>query len=312
MKFSLNVFQPTARMTFDAIIECEKIGVKDVWVPTLPLGFDPTTLLGAVAAATKTIQLGTGIAIVYPKHPLALATEAFVLGELAPGRIRLGVGSSHPFIISGMYGIDFAKPVKYMREYLTVLRQMLWEGQVNFEGEFFQVHGAPMLPTIPPQIPLLLAALRKPMFKLGGELSDGIMTGWSPLSYVLSAAKPALRDSAASANRPTPPLIGSLSIIPHPDRDAAKNVAQQTLGPYLQAPSYLDMFAKAGYEIENGVIPEQMFDEMFVYGTTAQIAERIQQAAEIDIDELMLRVEPVENPFTDTLAVAAIIAQLNE
>jgi alkanesulfonate monooxygenase SsuD/methylene tetrahydromethanopterin reductase-like flavin-dependent oxidoreductase (luciferase family) len=129
---------------------------------------------------------------------------------------------------------------------------------------------------------------------------------------VLSVAQPALRDSAAAAHRPVPPLIASISIIPHPDRDAAKNIAQQTLGPYLQAPSYLDMFAKAGYQIENGVIPEQMFDEMFVYGTTEQIAERIQQAADMGFDELMVRVEPVENPFTDTLTIAAIISQLNE
>ncbi len=311
MKLSLAFFQPNAQTTLEAIVECEKQGVPEVWVPTLPLGFDPIPLLAAVAASTTTIHLGTGIAITYFKHPVAMATEAFVLGELAPGRIRLGVGSSHPFIVEETYGIDFGKPVKYMREYVTILRQMLWEGHVDFEGDYFHAHGAPFLPIKPPQIPIPLAAIRKPMLKLGGEISDGILTGWAPMSYVLKVAKPAIQDSATAANRPTPPLIASLSVIWHPDREVAKQVGQKTLELYLQLPAYSDMFAKAGYAIENGVVPDQLFDEIFVYGTPDQIAERIHQIADSGIDELLIRVEPVNNPFAEFIAVAQMLARLS-
>ena len=51
-----------------------------------------------------------------------------------------------------MFGIPFEKPHAYLREYLTVLRQLLWDGQADFAGEFFHVHNA-ALPagTTPPK-----------------------------------------------------------------------------------------------------------------------------------------------------------------
>lgn len=311
MKLSLAIFQPNAQASLESIVECEKIGVLNVWVPSMPLGFDPITLLAAAAVRTKTIQLGTGIAINYPKHPIAMATEAFVLGELAPGRIRLGLGPSHPFIIEGMYGLPFGKPVQYMREYVAILRQMLWEGHVDFDGEYFHAHGAPFLPMNPPKISLPLAGIRKAMFKLSGEIGDGVLTGWAPLPYVLAVAKPALEESASVVNRPIPPIIASLSIIPHSDRVVAKEVAQATLAPYLQASAYQDMFAQAGHFVAETGLTDALFDEIFIYGTPNQISERIEQVMSLGVDELMCRVEPVENPIVEFMTVAKIIAQLS-
>ncbi|MGF1507442.1 MAG: LLM class flavin-dependent oxidoreductase [Chloroflexi bacterium] len=310
MDMSLVVFQPTAKMTYDAIVECDKLGVQGVWVPSVPLSFDPIALISALATSTKNIQLGTGIVLVYTRHPLAMATEALAVGELAPGRIRLGLGSSHPFIIEGMYGLDFGKPVTYMKEYITVLRQMLWDGAVDFEGEYFQVHGAPMLPTTPPQTPIFLAALREPMFRLGGEMSDGILSGWAPLSYVLSIAKPAIKTSADAVNRPVPPAIASPAIIWHEDREIAKQVGQQAISMYLQAPFYIDMFAKAGYTANNGMISDDLFDDLFIYGTPNQIGDRIHEVSQSGVDGLMLKVETVENPVTEFLAVARLVAAM--
>jgi alkanesulfonate monooxygenase SsuD/methylene tetrahydromethanopterin reductase-like flavin-dependent oxidoreductase (luciferase family) len=210
-----------------------------------------------------------------------------------------------------MYGVEFGKPVQYMREYVTVLRQLLWEGQTDFDGEYFHAHGAPFMPINPPQIEIPLAGIRTAFFKLSGEIGDGILTGWSPLPYVMEVAKPAVTASAEAANRPVPPIMASLSIIPHPDRDVAKGVALNTLMPYIHAPAYQDMFAQAGYNIVEDGLTDALFDELFIYGTPPQIAERIEQSKSAGVDELMFRIEPVENPMVEFMTVAQIVGELS-
>lgn len=305
------IFQPSAKMTLEAIVGCERMGVPEIWIPSLPLDFDPLPILSAASVITENIKLGTGIAINYIKHPAAMASEVMSIAELAPGRFRLGVGSSHPFIISGMYGVPFGKPVQYMREYITVLRQLLWDGYADFDGEYFHTHGKPFLSVEPPRIPIFLAALRKPMLRLGGEVADGLVTGWSPISYLIDAL-PEIKQKATESNRQAPTLIPSLSILWHPDRAVAKQMANQALAQYLAAPAYLDLFAQAGYPIENGEVPDGLFEELFAYGTPEQIADRIQETAQRNgVDELMLKLEIGENPPAEFMGLAEIVGSLS-
>jgi alkanesulfonate monooxygenase SsuD/methylene tetrahydromethanopterin reductase-like flavin-dependent oxidoreductase (luciferase family) len=169
------IFPPPVRPVLDAITRVERAGVGTAWVPSWPVGPDGLSIVTAAAARTSSIGLASGIAITYPIHPLARANEALVAAELAPGRFRLGIGVSHKIEIEGRYGLRFGKPLAHLREYIAVLRGMLWDGHVDLDGEYYQVH-ASFPPTVtPPRPPIVLAALRKNMLRLVGEIADGAM-----------------------------------------------------------------------------------------------------------------------------------------
>src|ERR671916_150027 len=79
--------------------QAERRGVERVWTTVGGPTSDPVTAFAAAAAATGRIGLGTAVVPTYPRHPVALAAQAIALDDLAPGRVRLGVGPSHKPVI---------------------------------------------------------------------------------------------------------------------------------------------------------------------------------------------------------------------
>ncbi len=177
----------------------EVAGVRQVWMGQPPTGPDTLTVLAAAAVRTTTIRLGTAIVPTYPRHPLALAQQALALFDLAPERLRLGVGPSHLPFIEGIYGLPMPSPLAHLREYVTVLRAALWQGQVHHQGRFYQVQAS--LPRTP-RTPILISALREKSFHLAGELADGAISWMCPVPYLLEKALPALQAGAAKSGRP--------------------------------------------------------------------------------------------------------------
>ena len=85
------------------------------------------------------MRLGTSIVPVYPRHPLVMALQAATINDLGQGRLRLGVGTSHRHLMEDIYGLDMPSPLAYLREYVEVMRQGLWEGRIDYQGRFFKV-----------------------------------------------------------------------------------------------------------------------------------------------------------------------------
>ena len=122
-----------------------------------------------------------------------MAQQALAIHDLAPDRLRLGIGPSHRFIIENMYGLQHSKPLTHLREYLEVLRTALWDGKVDHHGEFFNVV-ASMSRTA--QVPVFISTLGKMAFQLAGQIADGALTWVCPISYLLDTGIPTLRSSA--------------------------------------------------------------------------------------------------------------------
>lgn len=179
----------------------EEAGVCQVWSTQSPGQPDTLTVFAAAAVQTSTIRLGTAIVPTYPRHPLVMASQALALHELAPGRVRLGLGSSHKSIIEGIYGLKLLKPLKYLREYVQVVRAALWDGQVDVQGEFFTVKE-----TLPKtaRLPVLTSVLRVNAFQLAGAIADGALSWLCPVPYLLKTGLPALRASAQEHGRAEP------------------------------------------------------------------------------------------------------------
>lgn len=305
------IFPPPVQKVLHSIQRAEQAGISMAWVPSWPIGPDGFSIVTAAAAQTSRIGLGTGISITYPCHPLTRVNEALVMAELAPHRFRLGIGASHQPAIEGQYGLNFAKPLGHIREYITVLRGMLWEGRIDFSGDYYNVH-AQLPPMIaPPRFPIVLAALRKNMLRLAGELSDGAMLIWAPLSYVRSIALPALEEGARLAQRPRPPLIVSAPIVLTTDFAAVRDVAQVVFSVYSSYPTYGKMFQEAGYPLTpDGKLTDELIHELFLYGTEDTIRKRLYAMHDAGVDEIMAVIRPLKDVEREERTMLELLANI--
>jgi probable F420-dependent oxidoreductase len=311
---SLTLFRPEPLAALDAIVAAERSGIDAIWLPSVPMSFDPLTLLAAAATRTERVVLGSGIVVSHTRHPATLVAQALAVAALAPERLRLGVGTSHPFIVSGMLGLDFPPPVAHLREYVAVLRQLLERGAADFDGRYYRVHAPLAAPPTP--LPIPISALRAGMFRLAGEISDGAIAAWCPIPYLLAVALPELARGATSVGRKRPPLVANVPVVVHRDRARVRAAAREALGPYLTAPAYVEMFAAAGFAIPaDRVPPDDLIDALFAWGSAEQIAERLVAARDAGVDEVMVTLHPAEDPVKETAAgfelLGAVCAELS-
>jgi len=297
-----------AKGDVQAIIEAEQAGVRQIWSTQGSTAVDVLGIFTVAAAQTSTIRLGTSIYPTYPRQPLAMAAQARTIHELAPGRLRLGVGPSHRRTIEGMYGIPMTAPLDHTREYIRVLRAALWEGKVEHQGRFYKITVS--LPT-QAHIPLLNSALGTGAYKMAGELSDGAISWNCPVPYLLKSALPALEEGARQAGRPAPPLVAHVPVAYHTDRQAVLAAARERFASYGRLPFYRHMFAEAGYSVlEDEEIPEALVDNLVVSGDQQTIAARLRELLSGDLNELLLQIIPVKNGPQEWSALTHLIGAL--
>ncbi len=208
-------------------------------------GFDALTVLALVAQQVPDIGLATAVVPTFPRHPLVLAGQARTIANVAGGRLTLGIGLSHEVMMADL-GLPFERPVRHLREYLSILVPLLETGHVNFSGELFSCHAE--LFASPPAIacPILVAALGPQTLKVAGTLASGTTLAWVGPKTIREHIVPRLRSAAAAANRPQPLVVASLPVCitdsPGPIREAID--AGSAL--YGQLPSYRAMFDREG------------------------------------------------------------------
>ena len=293
-----------------AVQQAESRGVPQVWSTVGGASHDPVTAFAAAAATTESIGLGTAVVPVYPIHPIALASQTLALEGLAPGRIRLGIGTSHRPNIEDRFGIPMVKPLSYLREYLTVLRALLWEGSVDFDGEFLHVHTALPEGIAPSKTPLPISALRKNAFELAGELSDGAITWITPIHHILTTGIPAMERGAEKAGRTQrPPVIAHVPVAVSTDRAAAREAFRAQFPVYSKLPFYANMFADAGYPVTAaGEMTDELVDELLVSGSAGEIRERLLSIQGQGIEELIISPVGVKDAAEELAVLSEIVS----
>src|SRR5918997_1136454 len=269
--------------------QAERRGLATVWTPVGGPTADPVTAYAAAGAATDRIGLGTAVTPTYPRHPITLAAQAIAIDDLASGRLRLGVGPSHKPIIEGAYGLPTGKPLAHLREYVTILRMLLWNGAADFSGDYFTVKIA-LSPGVPaPKIPIPISALRPNAFRLAGEIADGAISWVTPVDYLTRTALPQLQAGAEAMGRERPPLIAHVPVIVSTDRAAVRAAFRAQFPHYSRLPFYAAMFAEAGYPITAaGAMTDELVESLAVSGGPEEIRDRLEAIRARGIDELMI------------------------
>src|SRR3954454_15322759 len=184
-----------------AVKETADQGFASYWMPQI-FGLDALTALAVVGREVPDIELGTSVIPTYPRHPMMLAGQALTTQNATDGRLALGIGLSHQIVVESMWGLSFDKPVRHMREYLSILRPLLNGEPVSFQGESFSTSGSLTLTNAHGAPPILVAALGTQMLNVTGRLADGTITWMTGPSTLAEHTVPTLRSAAAAAGRP--------------------------------------------------------------------------------------------------------------
>jgi F420-dependent oxidoreductase-like protein len=138
----------------DLVDTAQDVGFESIWVmdhfyqlPALGGGTQPMlesyTLLGALAAVTSTVRLGTLVTGVTYRNPAMLAKQATTLDVISGGRAILGIGAAWHDVEHEAMGFDFP-PVKErmdrLEEAVQICRAMFTEETPSFDGRYYRVH----------------------------------------------------------------------------------------------------------------------------------------------------------------------------
>ena len=267
------------------IQRAEELGVDAVWMTTGGARLDSITVFAAAATSTQRIKFGTSIVPTFPRHPLVVAQQVQVVAQLAPGRFRLGLGPSHRPTMRAM-GIQMPNPLGHLREYLRIVKSLLQEGKVDFDGEHYQAHESIAEPV---DVPVMASALQRGSFELCGAEADGAISWVCPLAYLRDTALPAMKKGADEAVRPVPPLIAHAPVCVHDNADEMRTAFREQFAMYPRLPFYRRMLISAGYpEAADMTWSDAMIDGLVLHGNEEQTAQRIQQLLDIGASEVLL------------------------
>ena len=207
------------RRTIELAKEVEKRGFGGIFSPS---PFGNMSLCEALAWNTETIPFGTAIAPIYQRTITDFAQSAAVMHEVSGGRFRLGIGVAHGPSHVRM-GVTPGKPLGDTR---------------SFVERFRAQEGLGELP------PIIIAALRKRMVALAGEIAEGVVFANASLSH-MAVSLAALPD--AKRNDPGFFLGNMIPTCISDDIEAAKAVNRRTLTSYGFLPNYRNYWKEAGY-----------------------------------------------------------------
>ena len=209
----------------------ETAGFGGAWVPEHHLaecGYQPSAMvaLGAIAARTRSIRLGSAIGIGPLHHPLKFAEDCAVLDILSGGRVEMALGIGYRRREYDAFGLDFTKRGKRFHEFLGIVRA-LWAGEtVDHEGEHFTLRGAICAPP-PPRggIPLYIGGASEKALERAAIFGDGFCGDEAVCDLFLAKVREQGRDISTARIR----LQGIFFTVA---RDPEK--AMHDLAPYYQ------------------------------------------------------------------------------
>jgi 5,10-methylenetetrahydromethanopterin reductase len=258
----------------ETVRQADAAGFASYWEPNI-FGHDALTALAVAAREVPRIALGTAVVPTYPRHPAALAQQAGTVNAISGGRLTLGIGLSHQIVIEGMFGMDYSKPLRHMREYLSVLLPLSRGEKADFDGE--ELHGHVAL-NAAGSLPygVVLAALGPKMLQLAGAVADGTLTWCTGPETLRTYVLPTINAAAEAAGRAVPRVIAGLGVAVTDDIDATRERAAKVFAVYGTLPSYRSMLDREGATTAADVM---------IIGSAQQVADTLGELSEMGVTD---------------------------
>ncbi|MBI2370618.1 MAG: TIGR03617 family F420-dependent LLM class oxidoreductase [Deltaproteobacteria bacterium] len=240
--------------------QAEDAGITALW--TSEASHDPFLPLVLAAEHTRRLELGTSIAVAFPRSPMVTAYLAWDLAALSEGRFLLGLGTQVRAHNERRFSVPWGPPVPRLREYVLALRAIwtAWqEGTpLRFEGQHYRhTLMTPFFDPGPlphPHIPVQLAAVNPALCRLAGEVADGLhVHPFHTVSYIREVILPALREGARRAGRDPAevPLVTSAFVVTGETPAAvaaARDAVRGELAFYASTRAYRPVLTLHGWE----------------------------------------------------------------
>ncbi len=153
----------------------ESAGFHQFWVSHDLFLQSCPVIIAAVAQATKSIEIGTGILNPYTINPAELAMFAATMDELSGNRFNLGLAAGAAEFLAWI-GLEQTRPLAMMRETITAVRRLLAGERVALEGESLSWTPAAYMRRKSPRVtPIYVGAMGPKMLQLAGEMADGVL-----------------------------------------------------------------------------------------------------------------------------------------
>jgi 5,10-methylenetetrahydromethanopterin reductase len=220
------------------------MGFDTVWTPQLWSEPDLLTLLALALDKVDGITVGTGVIPIQFRHPAVLAQQALTVNLISGGRLKLGVGMTHPMVSEGMYGIPWDRNVRRLNEYLDGLLPLLHGDEAKATGEITTTRLAMNIPGAPP--PVYVAALGPQVLKVTGRRTAGTMTWMTGPSTLANHVIPTLA-GVAEPGGPRAEVVAGFPVCVTDAPDDARAHAAEIFEIYGLQPSYRAMLDREGY-----------------------------------------------------------------
>jgi alkanesulfonate monooxygenase SsuD/methylene tetrahydromethanopterin reductase-like flavin-dependent oxidoreductase (luciferase family) len=252
----------------------EAVGLDSVWVCDHLLSDPPDqgihegwTILAALAASTRRVELGQLVMCTSFRHPALLAKMATTADTVSGGRLTLGLGAGWYDLEHEAFGYPTDHRASRFEEAIGIIRSLLRGEQVTLAGSYYQVRGAVLRPPPDRPIPILVAAKGRRMLQLTARYADAWNTAWSGLPDDLLCRRLADLDAALEAE----------------GRDSA--TLRRTLGMEVRDPEATD--------------PGEGFG-----GSVDELAWAIDAHEQLGFDDLIVQLEPKTTRSLDRLTEA--------
>jgi len=260
MQFDVTIFPKDLNTAGEVARQVEEYGFSGLW--TAETSHNPFLPLTHAAIATQHINLGTAIAVAFPRSPMVTAGIAWDLAEQSKGRFILGLGTQIKPHITKRFSTEWSAPVPRLREYIESMRAIwhTWQTgeQLRYTGEHYRF--TLMTPFFSPDpmpyfdIPIYIAGVNERLCRLAGELCQGFhVHPFHTVQYLKELIIPNIEAGAKRSNRSREDvkLTCAIFVVTGKDAEEIRNNAIATksqIAFYASTPSYSSVLEMHGWQ----------------------------------------------------------------
>jgi probable F420-dependent oxidoreductase len=276
----------------DALREAEHLGYTDAWSSEID-GIDCFSPLVYAATCTENMRLGTAIANVYTRAPIALAISAMAVAEAAPGRSILGLGAGSSVIVEQWGGVPFDVPYRKVRDVNRLIKKAFTGEKVVETLETVRSDGFRLSRTMVPPPPTYIAALRGGMLRLAGAESDGVIINWLGANDVPKVVAEAHKGAKNAGRDPSNVDVVCRIFVCMIEEDAIIDfLGRRMIAAYLNVPVYAQFHEWLGRgdllrpmweawgagdrKAATAAIPRNVIDDVLIYGDADTCRRKVQ------------------------------------
>jgi 5,10-methylenetetrahydromethanopterin reductase len=257
---------------FDAVWQADSRLVRDALIP-----------MAAFAAVTDRIAIGSGVVDCWTRNPARLASSFSTLDDLAPGRVKLGIGAWWDPLATKV-GIDRAKPLGAMREVVTAVRALLHNETVTIDGDYVHLDGVELDYVYQERrakdVPIYIGATGMKMMELAGEIGDGVVLNYLVSPEYNARAMEALQTGADRAGRSIDDIDRPQLVVcsVHEDRQVALDMARLMVTQYLGQQPHI---------MKASGVPQSLLDQVGEVLTWPATHDQVVAASKLVPDEIV-------------------------